>query len=72
MKRFQVTLTDQVAKELDTLKKTGWFRDENEIIQLALADFARLSQFSLAGEMPCNEVQRSPEVQRSSLTAAPA
>jgi hypothetical protein len=72
MKLFQITLSDQVVKELDLLKKTGWFKDENEIIQMALADFARLSRFALTQELPCDEPRRSPEAQRTSLAATRA
>jgi hypothetical protein len=35
---------------LDSLKRTGWFKDEGEIIQLALMDFARLNQYALPFE----------------------
>jgi hypothetical protein len=51
MRKIEVALPEQIAHELDALKKTGWFRDDNEIIQLALMDFARLNRFALTQEI---------------------
>lgn len=72
MKLFQVTLSDQIVNELDLLKKTGWFRDENEIIQMALADFARLNRFGLAHEAPCDDARPPATAPRATLTATHA
>ena len=61
MRLVQITLPDQVATELDTLKQTGWFSDENEIFQMALMDFARLNRFGLT-EAYRRDVLRLPDL----------
>lgn len=67
MRKIEVALPEQVAHELDALKKTGWFRDDNEIIQLALIDFARLNQFALTQQYQpedCGRTVQAPVAKR--------
>jgi Arc/MetJ-type ribon-helix-helix transcriptional regulator len=39
MKSMNLDLPDKVAEELSQLVQGGWFRDEGEIIRMALAEF---------------------------------
>jgi len=47
MKTLEVQLPEPVAMELDALVKGGWFANENEIVRLALLEFARRNRFVL-------------------------
>jgi hypothetical protein len=72
MRKIEVALPEHIALELEVLKKTGWFRDDNEIIQLALMDFARLNRFALTQEYQpedCNRGSQTPVAQRVALNA---
>jgi Arc/MetJ-type ribon-helix-helix transcriptional regulator len=46
-KMLEVQLPEAVATELDALVKRGWFANENEIVRLALLEFARHNRFAL-------------------------
>jgi len=41
MKSVRLELPDKLAEELNRLVKAGWFRDEEEAIRLAVAEFLR-------------------------------
>ena len=47
MKVVQVEMPDQMAVELGTLVKEGWFDDEPEILRLALMEFITSLRFAL-------------------------
>lgn len=47
MKVIEIQVPDQIAVRLDDLVKEGWFRDEAEIIRIALLEFVRKHQFEL-------------------------
>ena len=46
-KTLEIQLPEPVASELDALVKGGWFANENEIVRLALLEFARRNRFAL-------------------------
>lgn len=46
-KTLEVQLPESIATELDALIKRGWFANENEIVRLALLEFARRNRFAL-------------------------
>jgi Arc/MetJ-type ribon-helix-helix transcriptional regulator len=46
-KTLEVELPESIATELDALVKGGWFANENEIVRLALLEFARRNRFAL-------------------------
>jgi Arc/MetJ-type ribon-helix-helix transcriptional regulator len=47
MKVMQIEVSDQLAEEIDTLVKAGWFTSEAELARLALIDFIRRRRFEL-------------------------
>jgi Arc/MetJ-type ribon-helix-helix transcriptional regulator len=47
MKTLEVQLPEPVVAELEALVQRGWFADENEIVRLALLEFARRNRFAL-------------------------
>jgi Arc/MetJ-type ribon-helix-helix transcriptional regulator len=47
MKSLQVELPDKLAGEVEALVQTGWFRSEDELVRLALAEFVRRHRFEL-------------------------
>jgi hypothetical protein len=72
MRNIEVALPEHIAHELDVLKTTGWFRDDSEIIQLALMDFARLNRFALAQQYQpddCGPAAQPPVVKRATVSA---
>jgi Arc/MetJ-type ribon-helix-helix transcriptional regulator len=47
MKTLKVQVPDQVARELETLVRAGWFVNEGELARQALIDFVRHHRFQL-------------------------
>jgi len=47
VRSLQVELPDKLAGEVEALVRAGWFRSEDELIRLALAEFVRRHQFEL-------------------------
>jgi Arc/MetJ-type ribon-helix-helix transcriptional regulator len=47
VKTLEIQLPEPVAAELAALVQRGWFTDENEIVRLALLEFARRNRFAL-------------------------
>ena len=39
MKQLKVAIPDQLYRQMGTLVKQGWFRDQDEILNLALRKF---------------------------------
>lgn len=47
MKVIEIELPDQVAVQLNELVIDGWFKDEAEIVRIALLEFIRKHHFEL-------------------------
>ena len=47
MKSLQVKLPDALAAELEALVQKGWFRNEDEVVRMALVEFVRRHRFEL-------------------------
>lgn len=47
MKALQIELPDKMATELAELVRDGWFRSEDELVRVALAEFVRRHRFEL-------------------------
>ncbi len=56
MEVLQIELPDQLAKEMKTLVKTGWFTSEAEIARLALAEFIRRHRFELQEQFQLQDI----------------
>ncbi len=44
MKSIQLDLPDKLVAELELLVRGGWFRDEQEVVRLAVTQFLRQHQ----------------------------
>ena len=47
MKSLQMELPDKLVEELDALVQGGWFRNEEEAVRAAVAEFVRRHRFEL-------------------------
>lgn len=47
MEILHVEIPSQLASELHRLVESGWFKNEQEAIRLALTEFVRSNQFAL-------------------------
>lgn len=47
MKVIEIELPDKVAVQLNELVHDGWFKDEAEIVRIALLEFIRKHHFEL-------------------------
>jgi Arc/MetJ-type ribon-helix-helix transcriptional regulator len=64
MKTLEVQLPEPVATELDALVKRGWFANENEIVRLALLEFARRNRFALIEQFQREDIAWALEQKR--------
>lgn len=56
MTTLEITLPDQVARELGVLVKDGGFASETEIVRMAVLDFIRHNQFMLAEQFQREDI----------------
>jgi Arc/MetJ-type ribon-helix-helix transcriptional regulator len=56
MQSLYIDLPATLAAELDTLVQTGWFRSKNELIRLALVEFARRHRLALAEQFQQEDI----------------
>jgi Arc/MetJ-type ribon-helix-helix transcriptional regulator len=56
MQSIHVELPDTLAAELDALMQTGWFLSKNELICLALVEFARRHRLALAEQFQQEDI----------------
>lgn len=56
MQSIHLELPDALAAELDALVQTGWFRSKNELIRLALVEFARRHRLALAEQFQQEDI----------------
>ena len=47
MKPVQLELPDTLAAEVEALVQSGWFRSQDELVRLALAEFIQRHRFEL-------------------------
>ncbi|MDL1896764.1 CopG family transcriptional regulator [Anaerolineae bacterium CFX7] len=47
MKVIEIELPDKVAVQLNELVTDGWFKDEQEIVRIAVLEFIRKRHFEL-------------------------
>jgi Arc/MetJ-type ribon-helix-helix transcriptional regulator len=56
MQSIHIELPDTLAMELDALVQAGWFRSKNELICLALVEFARHHRVALAEQFQQEDI----------------
>jgi Arc/MetJ-type ribon-helix-helix transcriptional regulator len=56
MQSIHLELLDTIAVELDALVQAGWFRSKNELICLALVEFARRHRLALAEQFQQEDI----------------
>ena len=56
MQSIHIELPDTLAAELDALVQAGWFRNKNELICLALVEFARRHRVALAEQFQQEDI----------------
>jgi Arc/MetJ-type ribon-helix-helix transcriptional regulator len=56
MQSIHIELPDTLAAELDALMQTGWFLSKNELICLALVEFARRHRLALAEQFQQEDI----------------
>ena len=56
MQSMHIELPDTLAAELDALVRAGWFRSKNELICLALVEFARHHRLALAEQFQQEDI----------------
>ncbi|MBI3327874.1 MAG: CopG family transcriptional regulator [Nitrospinae bacterium] len=56
MQSVHIKIPDALAAELDALVRAGWFRSKNELICLALVEFARHHRVALAEQFQQEDI----------------
>lgn len=57
MKRLELEVPDQMAKELEELVRTGWFVSEAEIARQALVGFLRHHRYALQEQYQLDDIR---------------
>jgi len=57
MKSVHLELPDKLAEELHLLVKAGWFRDEAEVIRLAVIEFLRQHRPNLIEQFQRKDIE---------------
>ncbi len=57
MRTMQVALPDKLADQIDSMVETGWFRDSDQLVQLALIEFLRHNRQELAERFQMEDVE---------------
>ena len=56
MKTLTVELPDRVAENLEGLVEAGWFRDEADVVRLALVEFLNRHRLQLAEQFQREDI----------------
>lgn len=56
MKTLTIELPDRVAATLEGLVEAGWFRDESEVVRLALVEFLDRHRLQLAEQFQREDI----------------
>jgi Arc/MetJ-type ribon-helix-helix transcriptional regulator len=56
MTTLEIEFPDQMAREIRSLVKKGWFASESELTRLAVAAFLRLQQLELQEEQQLADI----------------
>lgn len=57
MKTITFELPDRLAQELEDLIRAGWFRSEEEVVRLALAELIKGQSFRLHEEHQLEDIR---------------
>ena len=57
MKKLEIALPDQLAKEMEGLVSGGWFANEEELARLALTEFLSHQRFRLQEEFQSADIR---------------
>ncbi|MGH2586590.1 MAG: hypothetical protein ACRDJE_16870 [Dehalococcoidia bacterium] len=59
MKAMHIELPDDLADHVEALIQRGWFRNEADIIRLALIEFLRRHQFEIEERFQLEDIERA-------------